>query len=183
MSFAQVSYPATNFCATRLQDGSIGFNYWMTQTAPFFGVEAFQLSEQAYPPSLVIGRYDYPTLRKAMGANFSSPCAVLSGAKSDNTGRQNLRVTPSNFSGQIIISLDFYVTSGNGSNLPPNGQAMYHAVEAALVNTFNTPLSYGLMPPGTTYNNEVQAEQGAMEFDGVRWVQWIPCGLFFYQVS
>ena len=180
---AVVTYNVRQFCRARLKDASSGFNYQITQTAPIYGVDSFQISDQCTPPSLYLGRYDYPTLKQAMGVNFSTPCAVLSVSKADNSARQNLRVTPSTFSGQIIVSIDFYVVVGPQGNLPPDGEAMFTAVSEALVNTFNTPTSYGLMPPGSTYNNEVMVEQGGMEWQGDRWIQWIPCGLFFYQVS
>lgn len=182
MSFPQVSYPTREFCRNLLKNTTVGFNYWITQTASSFGVPSFQLSDQSSRPSLYLGRYDYPTLLKS-GANFSTPVAVLSVAKADNTSRQNLSVTPSSYSGQVVVSLDFYIPAASSGSMPPDGEAMYFAIESALVAAFNSPTSYGLMPPGTTYNNEIQVEQGAMEFDGTRWVQWIPVSMFFYQVS
>ncbi len=178
-----VSFLVREYCRTRLKDAISGFNYQITQTAAAYGVVPFTLSDQSTPPSLVMGRYDYPGLTKIFGVEMA-PVAVLSTAKADNSGRQNMRVTPSSFSGQIIISLDVYaVVSQGGGNLAPDGEAMYHAIEDALVATFNTPVSYGLMPPGVTYNNEITLEQGIVDSSGGRWLQWIPCSLHFYRVG
>jgi hypothetical protein len=159
-----------------------GFNYLIGLTAAAYKVTPFQLSISSTPPTLYLGRYDYPSISLSMGGRINFPFAVLSTAKSDSMLSQTMRVTPSTFSGDVPISVDFYITYPYGS-LPPSGEAMYHAVEDAFIGTFNTPGAYGAFPSGVVYNNLVIVEQGNMGYEENRWVQLIPCALMFERVA
>jgi len=178
----QISSVARDFCISRLEDVNTGFNYQMNLAAPNYSVSPFTLDHTVTPPTLLLGRYSYAVLKQAGILYFNAPFAVLSMAKSDMSGRQTLRVTPATFSGMMIASVDFYIPYAGA--FAPDGEAMFHAVEDSFVNCFNSPpQSYAGMPSGLTYNNECIVEQGQMEWDGNRFVQLIPCSLFFYRVG
>ncbi len=188
MSTPAITYTASNFVIERLLDTtSQGFNELILETTAEYGVTPFQLSDSGAAPNLLVGRFDLPNLIKS-GFQPNYPLCIMSAAKSDTIGRNSLQVTPSTFSGSIIISLDFYMTAPCGS-LPRDGQNMYQAVEDAVVGAFSTDVSYALMPQGLTYNDEALVEQGRMEYgplnpaDGPVWVQMIACTLVFRRVA
>lgn len=178
-----ISYAVFNYAKQRLLDASLGFNALINTTAATYGVAPFQLSESGAQTGLLYeGTFNIPALMQA-GAPVVFPCAVLSTAKSNAAGNQAMRVTPSTFSGQVILSLDFYVKYDTGG--VPLGESMYHAVEDAVIATFNDPDYYipNPPPPGVTYNNEIAVEQDVMGYSGTYWLQMIPCTLFFYRVA
>lgn len=175
MSVPQTLYLAEQYVVSRLTDATTGFNYQITQTAPAYGVTPFQLTTTSTPPTLYLGRYDANDIRKAGGAtaSWNVPFAILSIAKGDATGKQAMRVTPSIFSGLVIVTIDFVVGYPTGS-LPPDGNAMFCAIADAMLETMNMQASVNVPPPGIGYNNEMALDQGVMEFDGSRWVLVVP---------
>lgn len=178
MPVVQASFIAREFVRERLLDSTIGFNGLIQQTATTYGVQDFQLSTQSTPPSLWLGRYDLPTLIRA-GASW--PAAVVSTVKVDSRGKLAMRVTPSTYSGPVLISVDFYMVYPSG-NFPPDGEAYFSAVEDAMISTFDDAQTYGLLPSGLTYNNEIVVSQGKMEWTENTWIQQIACGLDFYLI-
>lgn len=184
MSTPAIAYLAREYVQNRLLDTSTGFNALIDLTAVTYSVQAFQLSVSSQPPSLYTGRYDAPTIQTAMGnaSSLNYPLAILSVSKLDAIGKQAMRVTPSTFSGQVIVSVDFYVTYPFGS-IPPDGEAMFFAVTDALAGAMDARGSFNAVPPGLIYNNEISAEQGVLTWDTSRWLQFIPCGIAFHVVA
>lgn len=178
----QTSFTIREFVRERLLDPAEGFNFFITQAAPSYGVQPFQLSIQSSPPTLWLGRYDLSTLVRQVSA-AQLPCAILSVAKDDSRGKLALRATPSTFAGTVLVSVDFHIGYPEGAP-PPDGEAMFHAVEDAMVNTFNTPTSYGFIPGGVGYNNELIVSQGNMELTNSNgWVQQISFGMDFFLIA
>jgi len=188
MSTPAISFTASNFVLERLLDtANDGFNQLILETTATYGVTPFQLSDSGNAPNLLVGRFDLPSLIKS-GFQPNYPLCIMSVAKSDTIGRNSLQVTPSTFSGSIIVSLDFYVVTDCGS-VPADGQSVYQAVEDAVVGAFSTDVSYALMPQGLTFNDEALVEQGRMEFGPLSssgdpvWCQMIACTLVFRRVA
>lgn len=179
----QVSYLASNFVKERLLDtANDGFNQLIPGTCVEYGITPFQLSASAATRNLFIGRYNWVTLSKA-GVAIQYPMAILSTAKSDSIGRNSLQVTPSTFSGNVIVSLDFW-SATECSSIASNGQAMFQAIEDALAGTFSSDVSYSLVPPGLSYNDEAMVEQGVLEIAATPagaqiFIQQIACTFLF----
>lgn len=189
MSNIQAAFLARQFMVERLTgepvdtSPSTSFNTLITETAPVYGVAPFVLTTIGAGRNLWFGRLGLTSLIQACGISRDGgfPLAVLSTADLDSMGRKNLLVTPSTFAGEIVMSLDFYVAYS--SRLPPDGEAMFFAIGDALINSFNTGASYGLMPSGLMYGNESRYQQDNLEFDGTRWIQCIPCAFLFRRVA
>lgn len=177
-------YLAEQYVLERLLAADNGFNGYINLTAETYNVRPFRLATTGPGQSLFLGRFTMADVQKAVGSGstFSFPTAVLSIAKGDSAGQQALRVTPSIFSGQVIVSLDFYISYDLGS-LPEDANAMFCAVFDALAMALCERASYNVVPPGLGFNNEITIEQGRMEWDGTRWIQFIPVAIFFNVVA
>lgn len=185
MSLPQIAFVAREFVRQRLE-GQLGqstsFNPNHAIAAATYGVAPMVLSTTSNPATLMLGRFKFASLVKAcMAGQFGFPIVILSIANDDMVGRGAMRVTPSTYSGPIFISIDFWVE--HPERIPGDGDAIYCAIEDALMSTFNSPDSYGLMPQGLTYNNEIRVDNGEMEFDGTRWLQLISAFMVFYRIT
>ncbi len=181
-SEVQISYVVREYVRMMLKDPNFGFNGMLLLSSSVYKVCPFTLCDCPPNLNLFLGRYRHADIATAYAGRDYFPYAVLSVANSDMLAKNGMKVTPSTFSGVIPISLDFVISVQDGS-VPLDGEANYHAVEDAMYNTFNTPTSFGLMPPGVGYNNELKVEQGVMEYDTSRWLQLIACTMMFYKVG
>lgn len=177
-----ISSVVADFVKSRLLDAANnGFNQLILDSSVTYDVPSFQLSDGGGDDcvsgvNLFIGRFELASLQRA-GAGKNFPLAILSIAKDDAIQRANLQVTPSTYSGMIIVSLDFWVEYP-GSNVPLNGEARFHAIEDALISTFDSPATFSMVSQGIAYNNEISIDQGKMELLN-DWLQFIGCTLIF----
>ena len=178
----QVSYLVIAFVRSQLEDvvSPFGFGTLLSGTAANYSFQPFALSSSATPPSLFLGRYDRQSLMSSgvVPTPLSYPIAVVSTFKDDSTGKEAMKVTPSTFSGSVLVAVDFHIAYPAGS-LPPDGEAGFHAIEEAFIGCFCAQETYSLIPQGVLFNNEVMVEQLNMEWNQDRWVQHIACGLNF----
>ena len=182
----QISYLVIQFVRSQLEDmvGPTGFGTLLSGSASNYNFQPFQLSSSSTQISLFTGRYDKATLQASgkIPNPLTYPIAVVSTFKDDTAGKEAMKVTPSTFSGSVLVGVDFHITYPAGS-LPPDGEAGFHAVEEAFIGCFCQAGTYGLLPQGVLFNNELMVEQMNMEWSQSVWNQHIPCGLNFYVVQ
>lgn len=165
MSVPQISFAVREWIRERLLDDIDGFNANIVVASAFYGVPSFQLSAT----NLFLGRLDVASIRLA-GSVSDPPLVILSVAKSDSTGKLALKVTPSVFSGAVIVSIDFYTGFGC-SQVPPDGEANFFAQESALTQSLNGYGTYASKPGEVGYNNEILSEQGLLIWGSAGWTQ------------
>lgn len=173
MSNVNVGYIAREFCRERLLDSTTGFNARILNTAPAHGWSPFVLSSQ----NLYLGRIHIADLSKSQN-KLNIPCAILSVATSNALGRSAHRITPTVFSGVVAVSIDFFISFGE-MELSVDGEAPFFSVEEALINCFNGDDTYATVPAGLSYNNEIQVDQGRLEWMTSTWAQHIAATLVF----
>lgn len=175
-----VSSAVRQFGLNGLLDATKGFNYLLPLYANTYGVKPFTLSKDSKPPNLFTGRFDYATLIRAYGPDLF-PCAVISIFGDDALGRRQMRVTPSEFSGAVWLSVDFWIQYQTADFV--DGEAMFFAIECAMIDTFNNQNNYSYVPEGVSYNNEIKIDQGRMMFEEGRFTQLIACSLACNRVT
>lgn len=175
-----VSALVRQFGVSCITDPTLGFNARHPAIAQEYGVEPIKFSAVTSPANLFFGRFDLAQLQRAYKPDLF-PLGVLSVFGSDAIGRQAMRVTPSTFSGSVVLTLDVYLAHNN--EVPPDGEAQFFALEDAMVQAFNSEENYQLVPGGVAYNNEIKADQGKMDYDGTRWIQLVSFAMMFNRVA
>ncbi len=177
----QISWVAREFVKGRLLDNGPlynGFNSNIQAACDLYGYEEdLTLSVS----NLLLGRIAITNVIRSTSPN-PYPFAVLSIMKSDAMSKLAMKVTPSTFSGAVVLSLDFNIIYRNGK-VPVDGESGFFALETAIASCLNSQETYTLMPMGLTYDNELLSEQGPLEWDGTKWTQLNAFAAVFYRVT
>jgi hypothetical protein len=178
---AQISTVVRGFILQRLLDSTSGFNYWINVVAPDYPTSTgpFQLAQGT---NLFLGQLTYDQLL-GTGDPLDYPLVIVYSLDASSPSLiPGTNITPAEYSGSVRTRMDW--VAGFATEAPPNDpDATLDMIEDALWETFNSQMYLGLMPMGTTYNNELAEVRYPLAEGGPNWIQPIRYDINFRLIT
>lgn len=160
---AAISKVVRKFVVGRLLDSGSGFNYWVNQLA----------GGSDYPdvPSFVMVQDTNlweANINEGMIESFAmDPVYPFITVWSERLTQMAEPLTPAQFSGDVLTSIDFYASFEEGE-MPVNTEEYQDIAEDAILETFNRQSEYGLYGvQGLSYNNRLSAQRYPLSAGGL----------------